>query len=194
MSDTIYCPPPAGLDFQVIQYFVTNPEEELTNMDIGEKFGVNPAHVHTRLAKALEAGALKRVANAEEELVYSLGKTPTTVKPNPGKYPSLNGGAGRLDQALAGRKPVKTREQMNLPPLTEIPLEEGVPVPAKGGGRVKTDWPALFSRMRPGQSCVLPRRAFSTLGKAVTQYAKAGLGEMATRVVSDTELRLWRIK
>ncbi len=198
MSDTIYSPAPAGLDFQVIQYFVTNPEEELTTLDIGEKFGLNPAHVHTRLAKALEAGALKRVANAEEELVYSLGKTPTTVKPNSGKHPSLHaGGAARIDQALAGKsskKLTRRREPLVLPAFDQIKLEEGVPLPERGGGHVKTDWPALFNRMKPGTSCVLPVRARSTLGKAITDFAKAKLGELSLRVISETELRLWRTK
>lgn len=194
MSAVIYSPAPAGLDFQVIQYFVTNPEEELTTLDIGEKFGLNPAHVHTRLAKALEAGALKRVTNAEEELVYSLGKTPTAVKPNAGKHPSLKSGSERIDQALAGGKSAKNRKPVLLPQLDEIPLEQGVPIASKWGGKVKTEWPALFKRMKAGDSCLLPKGVRSTLGKAITEFAKAELGEMTMRVVSETEVRLWRIK
>ncbi len=191
---TVYSPDPLALEFQVIQYFTTNPEEELTTADIGDKFGVHPARVHTGLAKALEAGALARKSNAEEELVYSLGAGTTNVKPDKAKHPTLGGKTQRVDQALAGSKVKKTRDRSPLPAFDAIPLEKDVPLPPAGGGHVKTNWPALFQRMKPGESCVLPKRVRSTLGKAITDFGKAKLGELSLRVISDTELRLWRVK
>jgi hypothetical protein len=191
---TVYSPDPFALEFQVIQYFTTNPEEELTTADIGEKFGVHPAQVHTKLARALGASALSRRSNGDDELVYSLGTGTTNVKADKAKHPSLRrGSAPRVDQALAG-KPKKTRDRSPLPSFDAIPLEKNVPLPPVGGGHVKTDWPALFNRMKPGESCVLPRRVKASLGKAITEFGKAKAGELSTRMISDTELRLWRIK
>lgn len=191
-----YTPEAGSFDFKVVQYFITNPDEELTTLDIGEKFGKHFAKVHTLLARAIDAGLLVRgEPGGDGELIYSRGPAASAsgIKANKAAHPSLNGNGAWPNTAQPGPKR-RSKGRLELPSLDQIPLETNVPIPAKAGGRLATDWPALFSRMVAGQSCVLPRRARATIGKAITKFNRDGGGEMAIRVISDDELRLWRIK
>lgn len=72
-------------------------------------------------------------------------------------------------------------------------IETDVAIPTRVN-TIKHDWPALFQRMQPGQSCVMPAAFKYVLGKACTDFNKAGLGQMSMRRIGDNELRLWRVK
>jgi len=66
-----------------------------------------------------------------------------------------------------------------------------VPIP---GRKPKRDWMPLLKRLvKPGQSAVLPIAAQHTLGQAVTQAKKDGMGDFTTRIDKEAQtVSVWR--
>ena len=96
-----------GLAHKVVEFLTACPEECLTRDDIGVKFGVSPAAVHTQLVEAIASGALVREENLEDgELVYRLGK---------------------------GALPKARRRRIEID-INAIEIRRGVPVPPPQGG------------------------------------------------------------
>lgn len=185
-----YAPQQGSVAWKVIEFLTTNPEEELNRENIAAKFDAAPSSVHTLLRQCVEAGLLKRI-EAEDELVYRLGSGTPQIKPNKAAQPSLRApGAqwpGNVPPPRTPRKPLPALD------LAAVPLETGVAIPT-GRSQVQHDWPALFDRMEPGQSCVIPAAFKYVLGKACGDFKKTGKGEMSIRTINDNELRLWRVK
>lgn len=185
-----YTPREGSLPWKVIEFLTTNPEEELSPNEISAKFDVPAKQIHTQLALAVQHGTLKR-AESEDELVYCLGTGSPVIKPNRATNPSLHGTGGVWN----GNAPTARASRRQLPAidLAAVQMEAGIPIPA-GRHVVQHDWPALFQRMQPGQSCVIPIAFRYVLGKACTDFKKAELGEMSLRVINEANLRLWRVK
>jgi hypothetical protein len=179
-----YKPQAGSVAFKTIEYLTTNPEEELTSEDIGIKFDKPSKQVHSLLAEAVKAGALKREENAEQELVYRLGSGVPGIVPAAGRNATL-----RTNLSFAAAPPAK-RSPLQID-VAAIQIETGIPVPS--GRLPRVDWPALFARMKAGESCLLPLQAKATLAAAMCEFKKTGKGEFSLRR-SDTQLRLWRIK
>ena len=85
---TAYSPQSGSVAFKVIEFFTTNPDEELSTDNLEAKFGKPAAQFHTHLALALQAGILKRRTNDDDELVYSLGKGTAQVQATPHATPT----------------------------------------------------------------------------------------------------------
>ncbi len=162
-----YTPQAGSMVSKLIDFFNINGDEELTASDIAEKFGVGASGVHTNLFNAIEAHLIVRKKNEDGEYVYAHPAAASTKgqKAEPA-MPARSGSPFTAHLTV----PVKQKRQ---PPisidLATLELEEGVPVTT---ARQSLDWPGLFNRMKPGQSCVLPRSAYSSCAKAMTDFKK----------------------
>lgn len=189
-----YTPQEGSTAWKVIEFLTTNPGEALSPADVEVKFNKPRSQVHSILASAIDTGVLMREEDLKDgELLYKIGKGHPDIKSNPGRNPTLGTSGGAIHPDAA------PRQQRRAPPIVidaaAVPLEDDVPLPPVATGRRPTDWPALFSRMKPGQSVRLPSRVKATLGKAISAYHRDNQGaELATRLVDDEHLRLWRVK
>ncbi len=185
---TSYKPQADSVAFKTIEYLTTNPDEELTSSDVGIKFDRPSKQVHSLLAEAVKAGALKRETNADDELVYRLGTGVPEITPNHSANPSLRGAAG-----LPSFKPARPKRELVQIDCDAIKLDSEVPLPAARGVK-GPNWEALLLRMTAGQSCQLPRRARPSLTKVAKKLKDAGSAEFAFRAVAQDEFRVWRVK
>jgi hypothetical protein len=174
--------------FQTIEYLTTNPEEELTSEDIGIKFDKPSKQVHSLLAEAVKAGALKREENADEELVYRLGTGSPNIVAKAGRHASLH-----AQTPWVGAKPAAAGRKRTTVDVDAVAIEKDVPL-ITTRGRQAIDWRSLFKRMDVNHSCVLPKGVRGQLAKAAAAYKHEGLGEFAIRVLDDDALRMWRVK
>lgn len=179
-----YTPQQGSVAWKVIEFFTTNPQEELTLADLESKFDKAASQFHSLLGAAVDAGVLKRSTNDDDELVYSIGNGHPQVGVSKARNPSL-----RPDALLAGAALGK-RKALAVLDLDAIPLRSDVPLPDRGGRKV--DWSKLFKRMAVGQSCVLPIALRGSLNKACTEAKIAGLGEFAIRGDTDETVAVWR--
>ena len=184
-----YTPQRGSIAWQVIEFFTTNPDEELTTSDLEAKFGKAAVQFHSLLAYAVEAGALVRRTNGDDELVYAIGTGSPLVQPKPARHPSP-----RPDALLAGADMGKRTRNHTAPvaiDLDAIVLRSDVPVPTKRTG--KRDWTPLFTRMQVGQSCTLPLSVHGSLRSACTKAKRDGIGTFQIQANDATEiLTLWR--
>ncbi len=77
--------------------------------------------------------------------------------------------------------------------MDTISIDTDVPFAGRAAGK-SIDYSRLFNRMEPGHSCLLPITSKASLGKACTEFKKAGLGKMAVSLIDDDSLRLFRLK
>jgi hypothetical protein len=188
---TNYTPQAGSVAYRVIEFFTTNPDEELSTDNLEAKFGKPAAQFHSILATALTAGVLQRKTNDDDELVYSLGKGTTQVVANPGRHPNLRPDA-LLAGANLGRKKTINRISVNMLDFDKIELRDNVPLPDKHGNAVEK-FTGLLTRMAVGQSCELPIAAKTTLSKVVTQHHAEDKGKFTIRKISDETIGLWRL-
>lgn len=179
--------------FKVIEFFTTNPDEELSTDKLEAKFGKPAAQFYSILAAALQAGVLKRHTNEEDELVYSLGNGSAGVQSNPGRHPNL-----RPDALLAGAelgKKIKTktsRKYIDID-ITKIEIRKDVPLPERGnvGGLIKK-LTELLGGLQINDSCEIPAEAKSTLLKACSNVSAATSAKFAVRTINETTVGVWR--
>lgn len=190
---TIYTPQSGSVAFKVIEFFTTNPDEELSTENLEAKFGKPAAQFHTHLAPALQSGVLKRRTNDDDELVYSLGKGTAQVQANPARHPNLRPDA-LLAGAALGRKPEpKSRIHASRLDLDSVQLRDNIPIPDKQGNSVEK-FTALLARMKVGQSCELPAATKTTLAKVCTAHHAEGKGKFTVRKLNITTIGLWRVE
>lgn len=179
----------------MIEFLTTNPHEALSASDIEAKFDRPRKAVHTTLAPAIAAGALTRTEDMKDgELIYKLGTGHPLVTAKPAKHSTL---VVASKAAVASGSVARTVRRaalvLNVDEVARS-IRRGVPLPPARGARRSTDWPALFERMAPGESVLVPEVVRSGLIKAITAYTGAHPGaELATRRCSDAQIRIWRI-
>lgn len=185
-----YSPEQGSVAWKVIEFLTTNPDETLTPSDVEAKFGKPRSQVHSILAKAINSGVLIRDEDpSSSELIYKLGAGHPDIRANPGRHPSLSAATAKPESSPRAR-----RYRISLD-IAALSIDQGIPLPEKQTPRRPTDWPSLFSRMQPGESVLLPRQVRATLGKAISAHHRENEGaELATRVIDDEHLRLWKIK
>ena len=186
-----YTPQRDSVAYRVLEYFAVNPLEELTVEDIATKFNATAVHVHTLLAPAIHAGMLRRV-KTDLDYLYKLGDLKSGIKPQDAGKPSASS-ASPLTRAFGVAAPQRKIPEAFTIDLDQVEVESDVPMPAIRG-RKPVDWTPLFKKMQPGQSCLLPARAYYTLAKQCTDFKKAGGGAFSIRKLSESELRLWRVE
>lgn len=171
---------PHGLPAKVITFFLANPDETLTRMDVAEKFSATASSVHTQLKPAVDSGALLRVQGDDGEYVYSPG-------------PAM----------AAARVATKTERRPPRPPVYVDPTdidslkpEKGVPVPlSRVHGGCK--WDGIFAKLiEPDTSVPLKFEWYVPLLAEATKRNKKGEGhpQYLVRKTSPTTARLWRTK
>lgn len=186
-----YTPQQGSVAWKVIEFLTTNPEEELSANEVSAKFDCTAGGVHSMLCASVDAGLLKR-AEVDDELVYRLGAGTPAIKPNKAANPSL--GARGASWPAEVSPPRSSRKPLPAIDLAAVAIDNDVAIPPTGGRLVQHDWPALFNRMKPGQSCAIPAAFKYVLGKACGEFKKTGQGEMSVRRANEDELRLWRVK
>jgi hypothetical protein len=181
-----YVPQEGSIAWKVIEFFTTNPDEMLATSDLESKFDKPAAQFHSLLSSAVASGALRRYANAEDELVYSMGTGNPYVKPSRARNPSL-----RTDALLAGATlGFKAASKKTEFDLAAVQIFDGIPMPTSRAGT--TDFETLFARMQVNQSCRLPLWLRSKANKACTTAKTSGKGTFTIRKINDAEIGIWR--
>lgn len=174
---TPYAPPRDSLAWRVCDYLASNPGEELMRGDIATKFDASPATIDAELEPATAAQLLERVRTEDSGYVWRLRKHRKGSFPRP-----------FASSVAAAKRATRTNVLIDLSALViekDIPLSE----PPKR----RNQWAALFDRMEPGDSILLPNEARAALAHAQSHYRKAARHvTFANRKVSETHSRFWR--
>lgn len=189
-----YAPEQGSAAWKVIEYLTTHPDEALSPIDIEAKYGKPRTQVHSILAKAISTGVLVREEDLTDGgLIYKIGKGHPDIKANPGGAPSLRTPPDETAKPLTP-SPHATRHYIVLD-VDALAIDDGIPLPPVQTGRRSTDWPALFARLKPGNSVRLPKKTGATLKKAITVHHAGHEGhELAVRAIDADHIRLWRVK
>ena len=189
-----YKPKAGSMPAKLIDFLNINGDEELTIDDVATKFSVRALSVHTCLAAALASGAVARLKNEDGEYIYvhpsrSPAQAAKPVWPHAatGHTPTASSPFGNLGKPKS--KPSASASGLPVD-LAALELDDDIPLKAV---KPQLDWPGLFGRMQPGQSCVLPRSVGMSCAKAITAYKASGLGELQRKTVNEDQFRLWRI-
>lgn len=68
-------------------------------------------------------------------------------------------------------------------------IDKNVPIPKS---RLRKIWP--LADLKPGDSFLIPIGERSYLSQAIAQQKRRTNREFTTRKISDTEVRVWRVK
>jgi len=105
-----------------------------------------------------------------------------------------------VDESLtpATPQPTTPREPVQLPTLDAIPIDDDVPLPARGyqrNAQAKVNLlTALLGKLQPRQSAPLPIGIYATLNKLISATHKTGPARFATRRDKTAQtLRVWRV-
>lgn len=185
MTVKSYQPHPGSRPAEVLNFFKANPDEELSTVDITDKFGISLASVHTILRSAVEVGLLKRIRNDLGDYIYIAG-------PSLSAYAPGTEAKGLVEEKPAARRP--SAAQRRLVADFEIKIEEGVPfvdVRKEPGGK----WGFLFDKIsKNGQSAVIPIEVASAVTAAALKLNREAKGyTYRVRRISDTQARVWRL-
>ena len=192
MSKPTYTPRANTLPCSVVNFFRSNDDEQLTVDDIAEKFDVGRANVHTQLALALEAHLLARKRNDDGEYIYTAGKALNAAEPVSIAESENNNSlrSSATAPAIANNTRDNTREH---PPIdtSKVVIESGVPVSGRQTGKTQA-LRDLMDRLKPGDSCALPRHAQPSLVKLMSLRHSASKQKFVCRAISPDQIRLWR--
>lgn len=191
----------ATLPGQVCNFLQTNPDEELTALDVYEKFGGSRTSVHSKLIDSLHAGLLKRIKNAESEYVYIAGPklaSATIFKaelPDPAGDPDATAppskhtkGAALLTQGFA---PIG-----KAPSLDDITIQDGAPTRPGGRGANATykKMDALFDKLQPSQYITLHPSFKYVAATCMTRWHKDTTRRYAKRMHPDgVQINIYRV-
>lgn len=118
-ADKAYAPRGSSVAGRVVEFFVANPEEELTSTDIVEKFACPITNLPTQLAPAVRAGLLAKVGGA--------GGAPNTYRAGPrvlsGEHPERQ--PVTEPQATAKTTDAPGEQEGALPVELAEPAQEG---------------------------------------------------------------------
>lgn len=73
MTEKLYTPQPGHLAYRVMQFFVRNPDDDLTLNEVVVKFGVNRTAIPAGLAKAIRAKLIAKATRGSGQVVYVPG-------------------------------------------------------------------------------------------------------------------------
>lgn len=190
-----YRPQSGSIAWRVIEYFTTNPEERLSSAVISAKFEVPAKQVHSLLGAAVEAGVLLRKTDDDDELVYRLGTGLPEIRPNRLGHPSLKGaGVASVIATPPKKGPRCGAGMLEAIDFESIQPEDDVPVPTSARATLGSLVKAKLQTLKPGQSVKLPASLNKTVGPALTELRKDGVGVFTKRVIDEEHLRVWRIE
>ena len=182
MKNTTYLPKIGTLPAQVITFFAANPDEELTCMDIAEKFTCSRHSVHTNLAMCVDAGLLKRITNADSDPAYIATEFTSSA-------------ARRIAATTLAPKRRKPTPRHAVP-LDKLKVEDDIQIPTTSTIKGIDKWAPVFDKLKkPGQSIELPIEARGAVGAAMTKRnQKLGKRMFCIRIMSETTCRIWRLE
>jgi hypothetical protein len=186
MSKT-YAPLVDSVAWKAVEYFTTNPDEQLSTQDLEVKFDKPAKQFHSLLGPAIQAGVLKRREGDDGELLYSLGTGCAAIKANKSRNPSL-----RTDALLAGANLGRKKPEPGyMVQLKDIEIRSDVPMPARRPEG--QDWADLLSRLKVKDSFVVPMFLRSQANKACTVAKGDGRGTFTIRKISEEQIGIWRV-
>lgn len=178
----MYRPQAGSLPHKVRLFFKQNPGEELTRLDIAQKFGASTNGVEASLATALSHDVLRKRHDADIGMLFFAGA----------KLAALDLSSDTGNQQASTRAPQPHR----LPPL---PIE-GVtvcydePIPdCKGGRPGESRYAQLLDMLdKPGACAKLPLIYRGSLAKHVSKVNKAGKAQFVVRTIDTATVGVWR--
>jgi hypothetical protein len=200
----IYIPREGSVVWKVIQFFQTNPDEQLDTDLISAKCDCDRRNVHTLLRPAVQAGLLKRAEDLESgELVYSIGTTQPPERASGGGFHAwLERKAKSTEKDRAPDAGTQSKGTPAKPTaqaakragpfwidVESLPIDKDVPMPPRRGTLI--DWSPVLNRLEVGDSFGLPLAAKSVISKAITDFKKSTGKVLVSRRV-DNGIRVWR--
>jgi hypothetical protein len=183
----IYVPMRNSLAGRVCAYFMRDPDEELSSVDIALKFDVSQNSVASSLEQCVRAGLL--VCRKGQANVYGAGprlagdsglaSSPAWLQPQ-ANQPAP---ASRLANRSAG-----------LPAPEALQVESGVAMPPARAGLSGRRFDVVFAAMAVGDSFACSLDATKRLCQAAHAYGKPLGRTFASRVVDEKTARIWRTK
>lgn len=204
MSST-YTPFSHSVAGRVCAFFRQQPDEELTTLDIAQKFGVRTNSVSPLLLSCVGSGLLKRVRNARGEIVYLAGprlldeisRSPDTA-PEPQDAPTAHETATAHEveetaEQAGGQSPRQATRRGVLPPLDLSKLQ--IVTKAPPGPPHPTKWPELFAKLQAGQAVeTVPISYLGSAQKAATAWSRKHGVQIVVRKLSAEHCGVYRIK
>lgn len=169
--------PPDSLAGKLVEFLQGNPGECLTRKDIAEKFGANMAMIDSQLAPAVQAKLLVRETDDHDGVTWKLA------------YPLP--AAPRMPGTLGAARTVIKRSPPHRFDVSTIKIEKGIPLADRPVRRAV--WAEIFGKMVAGDSFVIPLEARQALAHAQQDFRRQHGISFATRKISDTECRVWRL-
>lgn len=197
MTTTLpYTPKANSKPAKALEFFLNNPDEELTAHEMAQKFGMVRGSVHTVLRPSVDAQLLNRNRDELGDYVYSRG--PKLV---PGTVPAATEDAEPTTPIAVNWPPAPKASQRGkrkvMPDpsfIAALPVDDGVPF-SQAGAHEGQKWAPLFGKLTAaGQSVQFPAE-----WKTAVQATALKLNRKATdhawrvRSVSETHARLWRL-
>lgn len=178
MTDT-YIPKPGTLPARMCEYFIANPDEELTRADVAAKFEVAGSSIDGAISSAVVNGMIATKNNEEMMRVWIAGAN----LPRKG----FKGWLQRKGQKSSEGRPPPAA----LPEPDAIVIEKGVPLAVAANLRTRRYEP-IFAKMEIGDSFGVSREAAKKLISAAHAFAKPLSRKFALRQLDESTSRIWR--
>jgi hypothetical protein len=163
-----------SLSEMLAEFFVNNPDEQLTLQDIQEKYDIAHAAVEPATAIAVANGVIRATGLSNGYPVFGAGLKLKAPKP-----------------AKTGGRVVQHRFDPNA-----IPIEKNTPVPTQRGGGAHSKWAILLGRLDDvGDSAPLPQGTRQSCYAYIHKKEKEGvypLGKFRAGTDSAGQPRVWR--
>jgi hypothetical protein len=190
----MYQPTPGSLAERVCQFFLQNPDEELTRSDIARKFDVvSPRNVEGSLATPVAHQVIVKGLDNSGQTLFKAGPNlqaalPPVAAPDAAKQ-----------KPKAKRKPA-SRERLPLVDAAVVAVAYDKPMPPmhvskKGANK----YDELLKKLdRVGASVELPIKYRAAVAKAAVKFARDNAGtpaaaKFSVRTVSPITCGVWRV-
>lgn len=178
----MYRPQAGSLPHKVCLFFKENPGEELTRVDIAQKFGASNNAVEASLATALSHDVLRKRHDADLGMLYFAGAN-----------------LAAIDLSGDSTSHTSSQRKVQLHRLPPLPIE-GVkvcydePIPdCKGGKPGESRYAQLLDMLdKPGACAKLPLIYRGSLAKHVSKVNKAGGTQFVVRTIDNQTVGVWR--
>lgn len=191
MKSYIYIPAADSVAGRVCAFFKRHPDEHLSSADIALKFHAQTSSVTGLLQRCFESKLLKRVPAGKGELIVAAGErlAATDIQAGPLTLPAFPapGPAEKAAQRRA-RRALPPLDLDKLTVLTKAP-------PAKRTNGSRTEWPAMFARLRVGQAIEdLPAEYYGAAAKAAQVWARQHGAKFELRRLADGKCGIYRVQ
>jgi len=183
----MYHPTPGSLAERICNFFLQNPDEELTRSDIARKFDVaSPRNVEGSLATPLSHHVIVKALDTAGQTLFKAG-------------PNLAAAMVQASKPKAKRKPA-SRERLPVVDPTSVAVIYDKPMPPmhvskKGANK----YDELLKKLdRVGASVELDIKYRAAVAKAASKFTRDNAGtpaaaKFAVRTVSPTHCGVWRV-